>query len=766
MRELGNHGIPQVIPLTRWGRAWLLRSKLVWLLWLATGLLLASVSLTALAFSLAAPQLPDLSNLTDYRPKLPLRIHSADGVLLGEFGAERRIFTPLQQIPKTLHDAVLAVEDANFYEHQGIDYKGVLRAFVSNLSNAKSQGASTITMQLARNFYLPLEKSYPRKVYEALLTLKIENELSKEQILEIYMNQIYLGEHAYGFAAASEIYLGKPLKDISLPEAALLAGLAQSPHARNPVVNPQRALERQQHVLKRMLDTGKITQAQWTQARAQGYRLRPAIGTERNGPRYARYVAEAARRLVHEQYGEEAYGRGLNVVLTVSASEQRAADEALQRGLLNHEAKQPYRGPEAWVALPREASAIETTIADTLEQHPDLGQLRAAVVTQVGTGQLSAVLANGATLSVKAASKLRLRAGSVIRLRQLQAGGEWSLAQVPEVQGALVAMDPATGAIRAMVGGFDGGKNQLNHATQAWRQPGSTIKPFIYSAALEQGLTASTRVSDAPVRIAAADGQPAWEPKNYDGRYEESFDLRSALAKSRNMVAIRVLQTVGAERAQAWLTRFGFDAGRNPAYPSLALGSGAVTPMQMAGAYAVFANGGHSVQPLLISRISDAQGRVLSDTRLPALDESRRVIEARNAFLVSDMLASVTRPGGSAPSVQQRLARSDVRGKTGTTNDVFDAWFAGFQKQLVAVVWMGYDQPRKLGDHESGSALAVPVWLDFMAQALKTVPQAQDPAPDGLVQQGGEWYFDEYTPATGVATVGLDAAVAAVAKPQ
>nr|WP_316638807.1 PBP1A family penicillin-binding protein [uncultured Roseateles sp.] len=768
-----NGGLAQEIALTRWGRASWPR-KLMWLLWLSIGLLLASVSLAALAFSLAAPQLPDISNLADYRPKLPLRIYAADGVLLGEFGAERRVFTPLPHLPQVLQDAVLAVEDARFYEHNGVDFKGVLRAFVSNLGQSKREGASTITMQLARNFYLPLEKSYTRKVYEALLTLKIENELSKEQILEIYMNQIYLGEHAYGFAAASEIYLGKPVKDITLAEAALLAGLQQLPNMRNPVANPQRALQRQQHVLKRMLDTGKITQAQWAQAREQGYKVR----TGTNSPRYAQYVAEAARRLVYEQYGEEAYGRGLNVTLTVSSADQKAAYEAVQRGLLNYEAKQAYRGPEATVELPKEAAEIEAEVAEALEQHPDYGLLKAAVVTQVGPGQLSAVLQSGETvqirgaglaavaaaLSPKAPARLRLQAGSVIRLRQLQAGGDWSVSQVPEVQGALVAMDPATGALRAMVGGFDSARNQFNHATQAWRQPGSTIKPFIYSAALEKGLTPSTRISDGPVRVEAGDGGPAWEPKNYDAKFEESFDLRSALARSRNMVAIRVLQAVGVEQAQTWLTRFGFDADKNPAYLSMALGSGAVTPMQMAGAYSVFANGGHSIRPLLIAKVCDAHGRVLTETRPPALDDSNRVIEARNAFLISDMLTSVTRPGGSAPGVQKRLARSDVMGKSGTTNDVYDAWFAGYQKQLVAVVWMGYDQPRKLGDHESGSALAVPVWLDYMALALKNVPVAQDPAPDGLVQQGGEWYFDEYTRSTGVASLGLGEALAGVVK--
>jgi penicillin-binding protein 1A len=668
----------------------------LWGVGLLAGGMAAVALLLALGLALAYPKLPDISNLTDYRPRLPMRIYSADGVVLGEFGAERRIFTPLAHIPQLMQDAVLAVEDARFYEHNGVDYKGVLRAVVSNLGRARSQGASTITMQVARNFYLPLEKSYTRKLYEALLTLKIESQLSKDQILEIYMNQIYLGERAYGFAAASEVYLGKPLKDVTLAEAAMLAGLAQSPIVRNPVVNPQRALARQQHVLKRMRDTGKINDAQWQLAQRQGYK----VHTGMNSPRYAQFVTEAARRLVFEQYGEDAYGRGLNVHLTIQSADQQAAYHALQRGLLDYEAKQAYRGPEARIELSEDAAEIESEIAEALAEHPDFGLLKAAVVTQAGPARLTAVLQSGellqigpqglgsaaAALGPRASARQRIRPGAVIRVRQL-ASDAWAVAQVPELEGALVSMDPRSGALRAMVGGFDHGKNQFNHVTQAWRQPGSTIKPFIYSAALEQGLTPSTLVSDAPVRIEAADGNPAWEPKNADARFEEAFDLRTALAKSRNMVAIRVLQAVGTERAQLWLERFGFDAAKNPAYLSMALGSGAVTPMQMAGAYAVFANGGHAVKPLLIAKVTDAHGRILSEARPQPLDGSSRVIEARNAFLIGDMLASVTRSGGSAARVQAKLSRGDVMGKTGTTNEVFDAWFAGYQKQLVAVVW-------------------------------------------------------------------------------
>ncbi len=732
--------------------------------------LLATLGLTfavlvGIALAVAYPNLPSITSLTDYRPKLPLRVYSSDGVLLGEFGEERRSFVPIAQIPKVMKDAVLAIEDSRFYDHGGVDYVGMLRAGLAQFSEARSQGASTITMQVARNFYLTTEKTFTRKIYEVLLTWKIESQLSKDQILEAYMNQIFLGQRAYGFAAAAEIYFGKPLQDLSVAEAAMLAGLPKAPSAYNPIVNPRRATIRQQHIIERMLDNGYISAEQAAGARAEKLRYR----SQSDVAVHAEFVAETARQLIFAQYGEATYSRGLNVTLTVNAAEQALAYRALRRGLMEFELRQIYRGPEAYVDLPAQPAHIDTRVAEALTDHPDNDDLRAAVVLEASPRKVLAVLQDGEEVSItgdglkpaasglgdKAAAKKQIRRGAVVRLLKT-AKGQWTLTQVPEVEGGFVALDPVTGSIRALVGGFDYRKSKFNHVTQAWRQPGSSFKPFIYSAALEKGFTPATVINDAPLFFdAGTTGSQPWEPKNYDGTFEGPMPLKRALAKSKNMVSIRVLQAVSPPFAQEWVTRFGFDADKHPAYLTMALGAGSVTPLQMASAYGVFANGGYLVPPRLIERLSDSKGRVLMQAESPVLDESLRTLDARNAFVMTSLLQEVTR-SGTAARAQATLKRQDIYGKTGTTNDSMDAWFAGWHANVVAVVWIGYDNPKKLGDRETGGGLALPVWIEYMTQALKGTPVKEAAAPDGVVNVGGDWIYDEYANGAGVVSLGLD----------
>ena len=709
--------------------------------------------------------MPELSALTDYRPKLPLRVFSSDGVMLGEYGEERRQFTPIAQIPKVMRDAVLAIEDARFYHHGGVDYLGIIRAGLANVGEARSQGASTITMQVARNFYLSTEKTFTRKIYEILLALKIEAQLSKDQILELYMNQIYLGQRAYGFASASEIYFGKPLKDITIGEAAMLAGLPKAPSAYNPIANPARATKRQQYIIDRMFENGFITEDERKAAHAQVLTYRTPV----ESPIHAEYVAEMARQLVFAQYGDEAYTRGLNVVVTVDSVQQLAAYHALRRGIMDYERRQQFRGPEAYIDLPADPKAVDARVAEALADHPDNDDLKAAVVLEASPKKVVIALQSGDTLTIagdglkpvtsglspKADPKVQIRPGAVVRAMKTPKG-DWTLTQLPEVEGAFVATEPSTGAIRALVGGFDYGKNKFNHVTQAWRQPGSSFKPFIYSGALEKGFTPSTIVNDGPLFFdAGTTGSQPWEPKNYDGTFDGPIPLRTALAKSKNMVSIRILQSIGPGYAQQWITRFGFDPEKHPPYLTMALGAGSVTPLQMATAYNVFATNGYRVNPALITKITDSRGKVLHEEAIRPLDESMRAIEPRNAFMMESLLNSVTRIG-TAAKAQATLKRPDLYGKTGTTNDSLDAWFCGFQPSLSAVVWIGYDNPRKLGDRETGGGLALPVWIEFMQQALKGVPQAELVPPDGVMNVGGEWYFNEFGPTQGVSGVGLD----------
>ncbi|MEY4121609.1 MAG: hypothetical protein RLZZ457_447 [Pseudomonadota bacterium] len=739
---------------------------LMWAFGIAAAGALIVALLVGVALAMAYPQLPDVSDLSDYRPKLSMRVYSVEGTQIGEFGEERRNLMPFKEIPKVMKDAVLAIEDARFYQHGGVDYIGLMRASLANLGRAKSQGASTITMQVARNVYLSSEKTFTRKIYEILLTTKLEHMLTKDQIFEIYLNQIYLGNRAYGFAAASEAYFGKPLKNISIAEAAMLAGLPKAPSAYNPIANPKRARSRQLYIIERMEEHGFITKAEAAAAKQEELKIRTAMSSLNT---HADYVAEMARQLMFAQYGPEIYTRGLNVYTTIRASDQQAAYFALRRGIMDYERRQHYRGPEKFINLPTNPAEQEDAIDDALIEQGDKGDLLAAVVIEATPKKVRAVRQNSEILEItgeglqpvqsglsdKAPPNIRLRPGALIRVTKT-AKGAWEITQLPEVEGAFVSVDPRDGAIHALVGGFDFDKNKFNHVTQAWRQPGSSFKPFIYSAALEKGFTPMTVVNDAPLFFDASvtGGQP-WEPKNYDGTFEGPMTLRKGLAKSKNMISIRVLQSVGAQNAQEWISHFGFDPEKHPPYLTMALGAGSVTPMQMAAGYSVFANGGYRINPYLITKVTDQMGKVLSEFTPPELDESARAIDARNAFVMTSLLQEVTR-SGTAARASATLKRSDIYGKTGTTNDSMDAWFAGYHTTLTAVTWIGYDTPRKLGDRETGGGLSLPVWISYMQHALQNVPISEPAVPPGVSHDSGDWTYTEFSKGGGVSSLGMD----------
>jgi len=737
---------------------------------LISGLAAVGAFLAGLVVALAYPSLPSLDVLTDYQPKIPLRIYTADGALIGEFGEERRLLVSIREMPASLKQAILSAEDERFYQHTGIDYLGVARAAYANLTQGgRRQGASTITMQVARNFFLSSEKTLTRKLYEALLAFKIENNLSKDQILELYVNQIYLGQRAYGFAAASQIYFGKSLDKLSLGEAAILAGLPKAPSAYNPVANPQRARQRQQYVLRRMWELGHITEQQRAEAIKAPLQVRREVDDFAGV--HGEFLAEMVRQAVYEQYPEEAYTKGFRVYTTIRKADQEAAYEAVRHGLLSSDRSQGYRGPEAIVQLAADTS--EDDIEEALTDYPDVGDLKVAIVLDASPKALKAMLKSGETITIsgeglrfalraledKAGRQRRLRRGAVIRL-QADDKKNWQVAQLPDTEAAFVSLDPRNGAIRALVGGFDFHRNKFNHITQAWRQPGSAFKPFIYSASLEKGFTPATVIPDEPIVVEAeVTGSQRWEPKNYDGKFEGPMKLRTALAKSKNMVSIRILQGIDPKYAQDYVTRFGFDADKHPPYLTMALGAGSVTPLQLARGYAVFANGGYLIQPHFIQKIVDDRGNEIGAAHPPqAGEEALRVIDARNAFIMDSMLQDVTRYG-TAASVS-KLGRHDLAGKTGTTNDFVDAWFCGYQPELVGVAWVGYDQPKSLGKNQTGGRIALPIWIDYMSRVLKGVPEAQRGVPEGVISarvdpdpaagpasRGGmEYFYREFAP--------------------
>ncbi len=719
---------------------------------LLSALLLATAPQVAGASIL--PDVPDIKAVTDYRPKIPLRVYTADKVLIGEFGAERREFVPVAKVPALLKSAVLAIEDTRFYEHGGVDWIRALGAAKANIGDFGSQGASTITMQVARNFFLSRDKTLPRKLTEVALAYKIEKALSKDQILQVYLNQIYLGQRAYGFASAARTYFGKPLPELSLAEIAMLAGLPQNPSSSNPVSNPQAARRRQQVVLRRMRELAIITEPQYRRALAERLQVR-SYGATLN-PRAA-WVAEIARQAIHARFGQAAYERGITVTTTIVAAEQDAAYESVRRNVLAYDRRHGYRGPEARIALPAGADERADAIAAALQKRPIVDGLSPAVVVAASPKRVRAVLANGdaveitgrrlsfaaGALSDKAKPATKLTPGAVIRLTKA-ADGAMSIAQLPEVAAAFVALDTETGAYRALVGGFDYSVHKFNHVTQAWRQPGSSIKPFVYSAGLERGFFPGTQILDEPLDFSAEKAYANWSPRNDDNVFEGPVTVRHALSRSRNVPTVRMLRALDVDYAREHLARFGFDAARQPRNLTLGLGTGAVTPLQMAGAYAVLANGGYRVEPWLIARIQDGDGKVLLEQAAPPPRQaSARVLDERNAFIVDSMLRDVTRVGTAAAASRQ-LQRSDLAGKTGTTSNAVDGWFAGYGGGVSAVAWMGYDEPRSLGGREFGSTLALPMWVDLMRVALAKTPQHEPLPPEGVARAGGDWVYAEY----------------------
>ncbi|MDR3299189.1 MAG: penicillin-binding protein 1A [Candidatus Accumulibacter sp.] len=708
------------------------------------GIVAMTAAMISAVLILTYPNLPSLEILTDYRPKIPLRVYTAEGYLIGEFGEERRAFVRFENVPEIMKQAILAAEDERFYQHRGVDALSIVRAAASNLLGGRRQGASTITQQVARNFFLSSEQTYSRKFYEALLSFKIEHSLTKDQIFELYINQIYLGQRAYGFALAAQVYFGKSLKELSIAETAMLAGLPKAPSAFNPVVNPKRASLRQQYVLRRLRQLNFIDDVQYEAALQQPLVVRRETG---DYAVHAEYVAEMARQITAEQFPEDVYSRGLRVYTTITRADQEAAYASLRRNVLDYDRRHGYRGAEAYVDLSEIKSEQDEALDVLLLDYHDSEDIHPAVVFEADARRIRAYRRGGEIVTItgdglkfaarmiddKAPADKRLRRGAIIRVQQ-DDKNNWRVMQMPEIEAAFLSVDPRNGTIRSLVGGFDFGRNKFNHTTQAWRQPGSSFKPFIYSGALEKSFTPASLIEDEPISIpASVTGSQAWEPKNYDGKYEGPMRLRTALAKSKNVVSIRVLQASGLNFIQDYITHFGFDANKHPAYLTMALGAGSVTPWQMVTAYSVFASGGYKIQPFIVSHIRDDKDQVVAEAQpVKAGDESLLAIDPRNAYLMDSMLRDVTLYG-TAARASAILKRRDLAGKTGTTNEQVDAWFCGYQRTVVGCSWIGFDQPKNMGSRETGTSAALPAWIGYMSKVLKDVPQSFMRMPKGLV---------------------------------
>ena len=722
------------------------------------------------AMTVVLPNVPKIDAVLDYQPKIPLRVYTLDKHLIGEFGVERRDFVTIDKIPTRMKQALLAIEDAHFYQHQGIDWRGALRAVYTNLRGGfGSGGASTITMQVARNFFLSKEKVLSRKITEVALAYRIEDALTKDQILELYMNQIFLGNRSYGFSSAARSYFGKTLDELTLAETAMLAGLPQNPSRHNPIANPKRAQQRQHAVLERLLKLGQISEPEYRQALAEPLRIR------RGGQVFdtkADYVAELARQAVFAQLGEGAYERGIVVTTTILKAEQDAAYESVRRNVLAYDQRHGYRGPEARVNLPQDPLEREEAVIEALQKRTPSDGLLPAVVLAASPQAVRVELLSGEEVTIEGAGlkfaarglaanakdALRITPGAVVRISQRKEKGKesWAITQVPQVAAAFVAIDADTGAYHALVGGFDYNLQKFNHVTQAWRQPGSAIKPFVYAAALDKGYSPGTRILDEPLDMPGENAGQTWSPQNDDGVFDGPITMRHSLAHSKNVTTVRLQRALGTDYTHDYLGRFGFDLPKHPKNLTLALGTGAVTPLQMAGAYAVFANGGYRVKPYLIAEIRDGNGNILQENKPAARQDSDRVLDQRNAFVLNSMLRDVTRYGTGAASVKQ-LGRTDIAGKTGTTSDAIDGWFAGYGGKVVAVAWMGYDEPRSLGGREFGATLALPIWIDYMRVALaKVPPQEEQLEPEGVVREDDDWVFEEFVERPDLRAIDID----------
>ena len=695
---------------------------------------------------------------------MPLRIMTADGVQIAEFGRERRKLVDFNEVPKVLIQAILAAEDDRFFKHQGIDINGILRSAINNiLKGSKAQGGSTITMQVARNFYLSSEKTFTRKIYEVLLALEIERKLSKKQILELYINQIYLGKRAYGFASAAQIYFAKSLNKINIAEAAMLAGLPKAPSAFNPYTNLRRATLRQRYVLGRMYKLGNISLSQYQKEFNRKLIFKKGMGQRFANifPVKADHLAEMVRQQVFSEFGEKTYNLGLTVFTTIRADEQRAAHMALRSGVLSYDKKNGYRGPEAFIKLPNDPNSANEVIADKLSSVSDSLDILAGIVTKIEKSKITVSRGENKPIILKRSNtkfaekfftkqtpqKKRIRRGSLIRIKPSSENNkEYEITQLPEAQAALVAVQTNNGAIRALVGGFDFQSNKYNRVTQAYRQPGSAIKPFIFGAALEKGFSPKTLINDLPINFSPeSTGGTLWEPKNFNNLYLGPISMKEALTKSQNMVSIRIVKKITPKFSQDYISRFGFEAKKNPPLFSLALGAGAITPLQLVAGYSSIANGGFFIKPYFIDRILDYSGNLVRRYEpLLAGNEKYRIIDARHAYILHNMLSDVVDSGTARKA--KVLERPDLAGKTGTTNDAIDAWFAGYQPAISAVTWFGYDNPKSLGEKQTGSGIALPIWIDFMKEILKRQPIVFKPEPPGIIRINDGLFTSESLP--------------------
>lgn len=722
------------------------------------GLFFGAVAALGLYYYLE-PQIPDIDSLKDVRYQVPMNIYSKEGKLIAQYGEKKRTPVAIAEVPQDLIHAFLAAEDDRFFDHPGVDYQGLLRAAFAFLSTGeKRQGGSTITMQVARNFFLSSEKTLLRKLREILLAVKIESTLTKRQILELYLNKIYFGHHAYGVVAAAQIYYGKPIADLSLAEIAMIAGLPKAPSRFNPIADPERAIARRNYVLQRMLKLQYITDARYLEAQAQINTAQLHTPTiELNAP----YFAEMVRNEMVRQYGDDAYINGYQVYTTLDSRLQLAAEQSVRRSLHRYDRQRGYRGPQKRLDLRKAATdadweaALQEVAAggDTIPALVVGLKERSATVYVPGTGLTELEwegmrwarrhLTNAGVGPVPSNSKEIVRPGDIVRLH-LDENGAWELSQIPEVEGALVALNPDDGAVAAVVGGYDFALSRFNRATQSQRQPGSGFKPFLYTAAMENGYTPASIVVDAPIVITdrSIEGG-AWRPKNYSGKFYGPTRLRVALAKSRNLVSVRLLKDIGFDKTIGMAMRFGFVKDEVPRSLSLALGSGYASPLRMAQAYAAFANGGFRIEPYFITRIDTHDGKTIFQAHPPTAcpdctedgtqaptDVAPRILSPQVHYMMNSMLQDVVRTGTATEAL--KLGRSDIAGKTGTTNDYRDAWFNGYAPALVAICWMGFDSFKSLGKKETGGELALPMWIDFMKTALDGVPNEAFPQPSGL----------------------------------
>ncbi|WP_415072527.1 penicillin-binding protein 1A [Legionella sp.] len=723
-------------------------------LWALMSLLFLLLGAGSFLYLYLESQLPNVDSLKTVQLQVPLQIFSKEGLLIQEYGEKKRIPVTYDEIPQTLIHALVATEDQRFFEHPGVDVMGLGRAAVRMVkTGTKSQGGSTITMQVARNFFLTRKKTFLRKFNEIMLAIKIDRELSKEKILELYLNRIYLGNRAYGVGAAAMVYYGKSLKELNLAELAMLAGLPQAPSTQNPIANPLAAKKRRDHVLERLLEEHYINEEQYQKA------IHQPITAKYHGTDIkvsAPYVAEMIRQSLYDNFGPDAYTKGYKVYTTINGNMQNTADEVVEKNLIAYDHRHGYRGPIATIGI-KDSKSL-TIIHKNLEKYPELNHLLPAAITEVHDKAATAVLQNGHSVIIpwtglswarpalkngwvgKAPAKASqvVAVGDIVYVHAIKE--HWELAQIPEAESAMVALNPKNGAIEVLVGGFNFQKSKFNRATQSSRQPGSSFKPFVYAAALNQGYSLATLINDAPIVVDDPSQPNLWRPHNVNLKFNGPTRLKQALVQSKNLVSIRILDDIGINYTIDFLTRFGFNKKLLPKGLSLALGSLSISPMDLTVAYAVFANGGYKVEPFLIDRITDKDGKILlqakptiacnnCDANVDHSTLAPRVLPEDITYLMTTALKDVIQHGTAKAA--RILNRQDIAGKTGTTNDQVDAWFAGFNSDLVVTTWIGFDNPKSL--HEYAANLALPLWIDFMKNTLKGKPESEMKQPENVV---------------------------------